>query len=180
MSAWCRSRGTRTEGAFHLPGGSPPRSRVRPTSGQHRPGWYPVAVSLAVALALPGSGEQVAEAPAETFVSKPRQEEPRPAALLGVSSPGEVFWGSHRWRELCPVREGGFALLALNLWKPELCRGCRAVRAELLQAQPVPLAALAVLCHEQGVPWAHGTINGKNCFYFLADLTSLKQLPVSV
>lgn len=89
-------------------------------------------MSLAVTLVSLGCGEEVAEAPAGTFVSNLRQEEHRPTALLGLSSPGEVFWGLHRWQELCPAQEGGFALLALNLWEQEFCWVCRAVKAELL------------------------------------------------
>ena len=136
MSAQYRSEGARREAAFHPAGGFPVCSRVRPTCWQHGPGWHPVAMSLAVALALLGSGEEVAEAPAGTSVSNLRQEEPRPTALCDVSSPGEVFGGLHRWQELCPAQEGGFALLALSLWKQELCWVRRAVRAGRAAVSP--------------------------------------------
>lgn len=126
------SEGMRREAAFYPAGGFSPCSSVGLISRQHGPGWHPVAMSLVVALVSFGSGEEVAEAAAGTFVSNLRQEEHRPTTLLGVSSPGEVFWGLHRWQELCPAQEGGFALLALNLWKQELCWVRRAVKTELL------------------------------------------------
>lgn len=136
-----------------------------------------MAVSFVVALALLSSTEQAAETPVGSFGSNPKQEEPAPTALLGISPPGEVSWGLHRQPALCAGQEGGFALLSLHLWEQELCR---AVPAELVGAQPVPPAVLAVPHRGQGVPWAPCTINGKNGFYFLADLMSLKQLPSCV
>jgi len=156
---WQSTSGTGRDAAFR------PAGRFLSQARAAGPGRHPEMVSFTVALASLGSGEPVAEAPAGTCVSDPRQEERGPTALLG-----EVFWGLHRRRELCLLQKGGFALSALSLWQQELCR--------LGQAAASPARATRCPRPGQGVPWARCSINGKNCFYFLADLTSLKQLPV--
>nr|XP_009930063.1 PREDICTED: HLA class II histocompatibility antigen gamma chain [Opisthocomus hoazin] len=91
----CSTSGTGRDASFR------PAGRFLSQARAAGPGRHPEMVSFTVALASLGSGEPVAEAPAGTCVSDPRQEERGPTALLG-----EVFWGLHRRRELCLLQKG--------------------------------------------------------------------------